>query len=460
MTAGIDLVVVGAGMAGLVAARRAAELGLRVVVLEQGEDEGYECNTRVSGGVLVVAGRPASTPADELEAALPVVTRGSIDPELARLLAHRAGPVVEWLRAQGAELVEQELQGRYRFTEVLAPTGLTTTGVEGPGRGPDVLLRRLVAAIEADGGEVRRAHRAERLLVEDGRVVGVAALVAGAAVEIRAAATLLADGGFQADPELVARHIAPAADRVVRRAAATSQGWGLRAAADLGADLVHLDSFYGHLLSIDALHDDRLWPYPVLDALAEAGVLVDRNGARFVDESLGGVHLANVLARRDDPLAYVVCDDAAWSGGPAHSAFPPPANPNLETLGATIHRADTLAELERLADLPAGSLAATGLAATTSGRPLFRAIPVVPGISFTMGGPRIDASARVLHRSGAPIPGLYAAGSCAGGFEGGAEVGYAGGLVRAAVTGVAAAEHLHGSSDRGPVQTSSIGGRA
>ena len=45
-----DLVVVGAGIAGLTAANRAAELGLKVVVLEKGQDESYPCNSRIATG--------------------------------------------------------------------------------------------------------------------------------------------------------------------------------------------------------------------------------------------------------------------------------------------------------------------------------------------------------------------------------------------------------------------------
>ena len=50
-----DLAVVGAGVAGLTAANRAAQLGARVLVLEAGEDERYACNSRIATGVLNVA---------------------------------------------------------------------------------------------------------------------------------------------------------------------------------------------------------------------------------------------------------------------------------------------------------------------------------------------------------------------------------------------------------------------
>ena len=59
------------------------------------------------------------------------------------------------------------------------------------------------------------------------------------------------------------------------------------------------------------------------------------------------------------------------------------------------------------------------------------AFPMVPGISHTMGGPRLDASARVRAKSGDVIPGLYAAGAGAASPTG----GYFGGLAQALVFG-------------------------
>ena len=59
-----------------------------------------------------------------------------------------------------------------------------------------------------------------------------------------------------------------------------------------------LKYFYGHLISRKALVDDRFWPYPRLDSFVDEGILIDRNGERFVDEGRGDVAVANELARR------------------------------------------------------------------------------------------------------------------------------------------------------------------
>ena len=73
--------------------------------------------------------------------------------------------------------------------------------------------------------------------------------------------------------------------------------------------------------------------------------------------------------------------------------------------------------------------------------PPFYAAPTRAGITYTMGGIAIDADARALRPDDTIIEGLYAAGAATGGLEGGANVGYVGGLSKSAITGLRAAEH-------------------
>ena len=72
----------------------------------------------------------------------------------------------------------------------------------------------------------------------------------------------------------------------------------------------------------------------------------------------------------------------------------------------------------------------------------FYAAPACPALTSTFGGIAIDQHGRVKKKSGGTIPGLYAAGSTCGGVEGGPEVGYIGGLIKALVFGMLVAEHV------------------
>jgi len=468
------VVVVGGGLAGHAAALRALELGQQVTLLEQGRDPLYPCNSRITGGVMHVAYQDVTLDPAVLFEALAQGTFGQAIPELGRMLSQGALRAVDWLEANGAVFAQIELTPGVYNTHALSPPGAQTTHAQS-GQGPDLLLQAMDARIVALGGEIRLGCRVVDLVREGEVVRGVRVALAENDHEqqIDADAVVLADGGFQGNRELVRRHIAPKPEGVVQRGAGTGSGITLQVCEAAGAELIHLDSFYGHLLSADALHNDDLWPYPLLDLLANTGILVDRHGRRFCDEGLGGVDSANKLARRDDPYAVIICDAAVWEQG-SSSRMPPPPNPHLETQGGAVFRADTIEALAVAAGLPPAALmetvAAFNQASAQGGlenlpvrrspprktiyagdnapaglvKAPFMAIPTVPGITFTMGGPRIDAHARVLHRAGRPIPGLYAVGSASAGFDGGEDVGYAGGLVKATVTGLAAAEHIAG----------------
>jgi len=102
----------------------------------------------------------------------------------------------------------------------------------------------------------------------------------GGVSDIGADAVVIADGGLPGNAEPFGKYIGPLPDRVLMRHAGTVIGDGLRIAAEAGAALVGLDRFYGHLLSRDAMENKDLWPYPQIDAVATAAIVVDRRGYR------------------------------------------------------------------------------------------------------------------------------------------------------------------------------------
>ena len=295
-----------------------------------------------------------------------------------------------------------------------------------------------------------------------GRCAGVMARRDGADFPVLARAVVIADGGFPGDPELFRRHVGPAPELVLQRHAGTARGDGLRMAEAAGAALTRLDRFYGHLMSRDAMANEGLWPYPQIDAVATAAIVVDGGGRRLLDEGQGGISITNDLARQVDPLcATVICDAPIWESAGRAAQIPP--NPQLELGGGTLYRADTIDALAQAAGLDPGAVCDTlasyndairgGNAALLSPprssksgtpRPIetapFFAIPICPGITNTMGGIAIDGDGRVRSTAGSPIEGLYAAGGCTGGLEGGGALGYVGGLIKACVFGLRAAE--------------------
>jgi fumarate reductase flavoprotein subunit len=454
----MDLIVIGGGLAGMATAIRAAEMGLRVRVLEQGEGDHYLCNSRYTGGLFHIGMDDMRASPDDLAARLTRVTHRETRPDLARTLADNAMRAIDWLDRQGVRLIRVGPDGLRQNS--LAPPGVRNTGLNWHWRAGDVMLRTLNARLRALGGRFDQGVTALSLMVQQGRVCGVTVERDGATEVLRAKAVAICDGGYQANPELMRRFISPAPDRLLMRNAGTGRGQGLIMAEAIGAKLCGMGSFYGHIQYREAMTDGRFWPYPVLDSLCVSGLLLNAEGKRFCDESLGGVHIANAMARLDDPLAcHVVIDEAIWQGPGRDWLLP--ANPYLEKAGGRLISAQTLQELagkigldptRLMSEVEAWNGAVEGRHPFSPDRsnPAYKphavasgpyhAIPLCAGVTYTMGGILTDAAGQVLDQDERPIPGLLAAGACTGGLEGFGRDGYSGGLSKSATFGMIAGE--------------------
>ncbi len=460
-----DAVVVGGGIAGLVTALRLAEKGGRPLVLEKGREDRYPCNTRMAGGAFHVAHRDVADDPQVIRDAIARRTGDSARPEIIDTLAREIGPATQWLRSKGVRFIKVGHEPYRKHT--LAPP-IATHGVRyWEGRGGDALLRTLLAELERSGGQFMRGSRAEQLILRDGACVGLRATRDGKPLEIAARAVVICDGGFQSNRELLREFITPAPERLMQRNAGAGQGDGLCMAREAGAKLVGMERFYGHVLAQDAMRLETLSPFPMMDLTCSAGIVVDPSGRRFMDESLGGVTMANTIAAQADPLGTVaIFDEAIWNGPGREYLIP--ANPILMKNGGTLFSAANLRELAAATGLPAAGLETTVAAynQAVDGQRLgelmpprnggghrawpirlapFHAVRLCAGITYTMGGIAIDADARVLARDDRPITGLYAAGCATGGVEGGGmlpEVAYIGGLTRSTVFALRAADHI------------------
>jgi len=477
MTSLTDVVVVGSGIAGLTAARRSQQLGLRVVVLDKGGEAPGRSNARMSQGYLGAAYLRMDTDAAELADYAREITSGRGRADLIEAWASNCARALEWVRAEGVDVepVTDDVTQMYMLPYAPGTPGLAFFD---RARGPDVAMTRYHDRFTARGGLWLGGTRATRLLTEDDGVIGVEADGPDGTVQVRASAVVIADGGFAADPELVRRHIGPAADRVKRRSLDTQTGDGIRMAERIGAATEGMEYFYGHLLSLDALENDELWPYPSMDGPARNGMLVGRDGRRLADEQasgtgltrhyMSGIALANAVARTADPRSYSVVLDAdgwagsAWTQSPARFQGSYSANPAIAEHGGRVFEADDLRTLAELSGIdPVGLIATVEEfnAAVHEGRahllpvprtaaarvietPPFVAVSVVPGITYTLGGLSVTPDAQVRRVDGSPIPGLYAAGGSMGGLSGGPLGGYLGGLGEATVFGLLAAEHV------------------
>lgn len=470
-----DLIAVGAGLAGLTAANRALELGQRCLVLERSTIARHPCASRANGGVFHVGFRSVTVDPNELFNVINKATGDFPDPPVARALADNSMRAIDWLKSFGTKFVPLEPTDGWK-EHTLYPLGFhNKTTMEWEDLGADRLITRLEERVKELGGESIRGARVTGLIIEDGQVRGVKAQTAEGEKPFRAKAVVLADGGFEANKDMLKRFVTSHPEHLHMRAPDSGYGDGMRMAEDAGGRLLSMEAFYGHLLSADSLHRDGLSPFPFLEFLAATGMMVDANGERFVDETTGGHFTSNALARHGNALAHVIFDDAMWNTIGKHFFCPP--NPNLVNAGGTLHKADTIeelatkfglapAKLRQLVDAQNAKVEANRAKdeATAAARkampsyakgkhasqafktPPYYAAPACPALTSTLGGIAIDRDGRVLRKEGGTIPGLYAAGSTCGGIEGGPEVGYLGGLIKALVFGVLVAEHLAGEN--------------
>jgi fumarate reductase flavoprotein subunit len=463
-----DVVTVGGGFSGLIPACRAAEAGLSAAVLEARSEDRYPCSSRYSTGVANVMGLPIMAEPERLFRAIMDGSGANAHPAVARAIAENGKRTIDWLSQQGAVFTQRALQHDQPGQKVLAPPRRSIAGLDWEGRGPDLFMQRLEKNLKERVGVLMRGAKVEALVVAGGACVGVDVVRNGVRERIAAKAVVIADGGFAANRDMIAKYITPRADRVLCRVGPGAQGDGIRMAEAAGAAIGGFGAFYGHIHHRNVMTKPRLWPYPHLDAAAELGILVGPDGKRFTDEGQGGVCMANAVAQLSDPLsAILIVDDAIWRTEPGITTTVP-ANPAMVDAGGELTSAPDIETLATRLRLPADALAQTvrdynqavasgdfaRLAVPRTTRkhkpmpilnPPFHAVPLCTGVTGTMGGVVISEHAQALKPDGSIFLGLYAVGTPVAGLEGGPRAAYVGGISKSFVLGLLAGEHIAGA---------------
>lgn len=427
-----DIVVVGAGIAGLAAAIAGLEAGARVLLLEKLEAAG--------GTLAVTSGKLWHS--DPLRDAI----QGA-DPRIVGMVAQDFDTCLAWLRSQG---IRMEIGERgFNFIKPDPVAGAL-----------EPLLQRFAGL----GGKLMLATAAESLVRSPhGHIEGVRPR--GSAETIFAGAVVIATGGFQLDPELVTRYIAPW-ERMFARANPGTTGDGFRMALAAGAGTTAgLGSFYGHLSPPPPARIEPAIYRRTQATFVKHVVLLNLAGQRFTDESRPQVVAAEAIARQEGMMGVLIFDSRV------HKEHVTQVNPLPEDsrdalvlwrrIGARIEQDDTLdGLLEKLYDLgmavgPARRTLKAYDDAAKAGSdrdlpvqrrqnlhrchmPPFYAVPVHADITFTEGGLRVDESCQALDPTGAPLPGLYVVGEAAGLISNASQ---AGGLATGIVTGLRAGRH-------------------
>jgi tricarballylate dehydrogenase len=406
-----NVVVLGAGLSGMCAAAAASEQGSKVLVFERAP---------VTGGSAAISGGYVWT-APDLDG-----LRKEDSGEFQRhghLVVENYEAVTRWLSAFAApETGEQPtLHGRGHKFDI------------------PLLIATMTRAVCARGGQVRvGCHVTDVARHGDGFALSVRR--GRESFEVRTNALVLATGGRQADPE-VRRSLVSGGEMVPPlRGNAFSRGDGARIATALGGRVNTANKgFYGHLWAAG------VEPVAPFDFVAftfyqsEEGIMFDRSGRRFADETRGDHNNTMALAEHGGHALLLWSEEVQERAG--GRPFVGGSLP-MDRWGFSRDRggrATSAAGVDDLLPIVRGwgydvapSAFEDDAVQQRLGTGRIFAADVIPAVTMTFGGIEMDASGRAVGGDGEPIPGLYPAGGDASDIY---HRGYAGGLCAAAVTG-------------------------
>lgn len=418
-----EVLIVGGGAAGMVAALAATEAGAEPVVAER--DAVPRGSTALSAGLVPAAGtrwQRAAGIADDPERFAADIRRKAkreADEAVLDAVTRAIAPTLEWLAdAHGLAFSV--------VTDFLYP-GHAAHRMHGlASRSGAELIDRLRVAVERAGVAVLTEAVARTLFVDDdGAVRGVAiARPDGSEERIGCRALVLACNGYGGNRDLVRRHI-PELAEAVWFGHDGNRGEAVLWGGALGAELRHLSGHQGH--------GSVAHPHGILVTWAvmmQGGVQVNALGERFSDESEGySEQVARVLAQPGG-VAWDVFDERIAGIARQFEDF------RAAEAAAAVLRAASVAALAEVMKVPAATLAAslaergapdrfgrdwTGVAPLASP---YCAVRVTGALFHTQGGLAIRADARVKRAAGGVFPNLFAAGGAAAGLSGSRAAGY------------------------------------
>lgn len=440
-----QLVVIGAGACGLMAAFAAARRGVELIVLEK--DTRLGCNTELASGSIPAAetrfqrALGIEGTAEDMAADVMRKNHGQANPQIVLALCRKSREVVDVLVDEvGLALTLNTDAGRFGFSFLRLHNP--------PGRSGAPLIRALHDALARFPNATFADKTPGAGLVADERGA-VAGVLAGAEGEQRIGAqkVILACDGFGASKPML-RHYIPEMADVEYIGVQGNTGDGIRWGIELGAATSHMSGYQGHGLVCSG-YGTRLSPeIPQLGA-----VIVNLEGERFAREDQGYSEFARVVLAQPRGVAVAVFDQRIYDIVAQTDHF-------RETVAAgALRSAPTLEALAAAFKLPAEMLRKSVEECNAAGRsgrdrfgretfgaplapPLYGAL-ITGALAHTQGGLVVDVNARVLRPDGAFIPNLYAGGGTAAGISGDGPDGYlsGNGLLTALGFGLIAGEH-------------------
>lgn len=419
-----DVVVIGAGGAGMAAAISASQKGAKVIVLEKMPMVGG--NTLRSSGGINAAGtkeQEAQGIKDSPEIFYKDTMKGGHNinnPELVKTLTENSASAVKWLESMGAE-----------FGKVVRGGGATVDRLH-PAKGGapigEYIVPILKKTAEENKVDIRLWNKVTEILKDkDGNVIGVKAVnKEGKEYTIKAKSVIDTAGGFGANLEMVVHYNPDLKDfQTTNQPGAT--GDGMVMAEKIGAQLVDMKEIQIHPTTIPGNG------FLVSEAVRSNGaILVNHEGKRFINELLTRDVVSKGILALPEKTAYLVFDDgirntAALFEEYFKSGFVVEGS-TLEDLAAKIKVSpENLKATVETYNKYVGAKNDTEFKRDSMPHKVdtgkYYAIEITPGIHHTMGGVKINTNTEVIGQGDKPIKNLYAAGEVTGGVHGGNRLG-------------------------------------
>lgn len=468
-----DVVVIGAGGAGMISAITAADLGKSVVILEsqamvggnsiratggmnaadtkwQNENsfeegagvektlataaEKYSDNDTITALAEKVKEQYAAYQANPegyfdsvelMELDTMVGGKGKNDPSLVKVLAEQSAPAIDYLEKLGMTIHNVGSFGGASVKRIHRPVDENGKVIAVGSYMIPILEENLN---KRDKITLLTSVTAEEITKsEDGKISGVKAKgSSGNSVEVKAPVVIVATGGFAANMEMVEKY-QPSLKGYMSTNAPGALGQGITMAEAIGADTVDMDQIQIH--PTVTTNDAHL----ITEGLrGDGAILVNQEGLRFTDEVGTRDAVSKAEIEQTNSQVYLVIDNkmvekSAVIQGYIKSGYTvsgEDAQSLAKAMGVPEEAFEkTLSEWnESVAKKEDAAFGRTSFAAPLDTAP-FYAIKVTPGVHHTMGGLRINGVTEVLDKTGNAIPGLFAAGEVTGGVHGANRLG-------------------------------------
>lgn len=420
-----DIVIIGAGGAGLSAAVQAKQEGVEnVVLLEKMPIVGGNTN-RATGGLNAAETeqQKANGIEDSIETMYEDTMKGGYEknnPELVEKLTNEAKDSVAWLTDLGADLSDVGRMAGSTNYRTHRPTGGAAVGAH--------LVDTLKVAAEKENVDLRLWNEAKEVVLDkDGNVSGVKVTnKEGKEYTINTKAVVIAAGGFSANEEMVVSYKADLEGfATTNHNGATGDGIVMGEA--VGAELVDMEEIQTHPTVVPEK------AVMVTEAVRGNGaILINKDGKRFTNELFTRDVVSKAILEQKDKVAYLFFDEGLRNSLKATEEY---FNMGLVT------EADSVEELAEKLSIDKNTMVETvnsynkavadKVDSEFNREDLPRqlnegkvyAIPVTPAVHHTMGGLKINTNAEVLNKDEKVIPGLFAAGEVTGGVHGGNRLG-------------------------------------